>query len=115
MDREQEGVGGWAGEGEARWEDELEGRGCTVVEEAPVKPRARSCLQSQMQSQVHLQPVGSQRKVTGRSVSTSLRAEACFSKLCDEETLEDSEGIWQLHSLPDILLLNPEPRKGAGE
>ena len=36
------------------------------------------------------------------------------SKLCDEETLEDLEGIWQLHILPDILLLNPEPRKGGG-
>ena len=32
----------------------------------------------------------------------------------DEETLEDSEEIWQLHSSPDVLLLNPEPRKGAG-
>ena len=37
------------------------------------------------------------------------------SKLCDEETLKHSEGIWQLHSLLDILLLNPEPRKGGGE
>ena len=40
------------------------------------KPRAVSCSQSQMQSQVHPQPAGSQRKATGRSVSTSLRAEA---------------------------------------
>ena len=31
----------------------------------------------------------------------------------DEETLEDSEEIWQLHSSPDVLLLNPEPRKGG--
>ena len=41
------------------------------------KQRAVSCTQSQMQSQVHPQPARSQRKATGRSVSTSLRAEAC--------------------------------------
>ena len=40
------------------------------------KPRAVSCSQSQMQSRVHSQPARSQRKATGGSVSTSLRAEA---------------------------------------
>ena len=42
MDREQGGVGGSAGEGEAGREEELGDVGVTVVEETPVKPRARS-------------------------------------------------------------------------
>lgn len=92
--------------------------GVTLVEETPVKPRARSCSQSQVQSQVNSQPAGSQRQATGRSASSSYKAGGLFvlgrSKMGDEETLEDSEEIWQLHSSPDVLLLNPEPRKGGG-
>jgi hypothetical protein len=91
--------------------------GVTLVEETPVKPRARSCSQSQVQSQVNSQPAGSQRQATGRSGSSSFRAGGLFalerSKMADE-TLEDSEEIWQLHSSPDVLLLNPEPKKGGG-
>jgi len=69
-----------------------------------------------MQYQVHSQPVGSQRQATGRPVSTSFRAGGLVRfREVEDETLEDSEEIWQLHSLPDVLLLNPEPRKGGGD
>jgi len=54
--------------------------------------------------------------VTGRPVSTSFRAGGLVRfREVEDETLEDSEEIWQLHSLPDILLLNPELRKGGGD
>lgn len=92
--------------------------GVTLVEETPVKPRARSCSQSQVQLQMNSQPTGSQRQATGRSASSSFRTGSLFgsarSKLGDEDPFEDSEEIWQLHSSPDVLLLNPEPRKGGG-
>jgi len=109
--REQEGVGGRAGEGEGGWEDELEGRGCDF---GGVKPCARSCLQSQVQSQVNSQPAES-RRATGRSASSSFKAggPVRFGRLemSDEKILEALQKIWQLHSSPDVLLLNPEPRK----
>jgi hypothetical protein len=46
-------------------------------------------------------------------VETGIRE--IHSKMCDEETLKDSEEIWQLHSSLDVLLLNPELRKGGGD
>jgi hypothetical protein len=36
------------------------------------------------------------------------------SKMGDEEPLKDLEEIWQSHSSPDVLLLNPKLRKRAG-
>jgi len=86
--------------------------GVTQVEETLVKPHARSCSQSHK-----CNPTTGRESTAGNWLICFdvFRAGGLFSsgrlKMCNEETLKDSEGIWQQHSLLDILLLNPKLRK----